>query len=453
MDRIILPEKVNRIIRRLREAGYEAYAVGGCVRDSLLGREPQDWDITTSATPYEVKSVFPHTVDTGIKHGTVTVLEGSGEDREAFEVTTYRIDGEYDDARHPREVTFTPDLREDLRRRDFTINAMAYSDETGLIDLFGGEEDLSRHLIRAVGVPEERFGEDALRIMRAVRFAAQLGYEVEEKTAAAAAALSPNLARISCERIMAELTKLLVSPHPDELRRMSELGITAVFLPEFDRCMETPQNNPHHCFGVGEHILHSLTAVRPDPVLRFAMLFHDIGKPECHTTDEEGIDHFHGHAAISADLADRILRRLKSDNATRREVVALVAAHGADLGETKAQLRKSIAEIGPGRFPLLLEVKAADAAAQSVFRREEKEAMLARWRTMYEEILASGDCLSLRDLAVKGNDLTAAGVPAGRGIGEILDRMLQDVLETPEHNRKELLLEKHVPKKPENTVF
>ena len=448
MDRINIQKKVNRIIRRLTEAGFEACAVGGCVRDSLLGRKPQDWDITTSAAPEEVKSVFPHTVDTGIKHGTVTVLEGIGEDREAFEVTTYRIDGEYDDARHPREVTFTPDLKEDLRRRDFTINAMAYSEETGLIDLFGGKEDLERKLIRAVGVPEERFGEDARRIMRAVRFAAQLGYEVEENTAAAAAALAPNLAKISCERIMAELTKLLVSPHPDELRRMSELGITAVFLPEFDHCMETPQNNPHHCYNVGEHILHSLMAVRPDPVLRFAMLFHDIGKPQCHTTDEEGIDHFHGHAEVSAKLADQILRRLKSDNATRREVVALVAAHGADLGETEAELRKSIAQIGPDRFPLLLEVKAADAAAQSDHRREEKEATLARWRAMYEEILARGDCLSLKDLAVKGDDLVAAGVPAGRKIGEILGRMLQDVLETPEHNRKEFLLERHVPKNP-----
>ena len=235
--RIALPEKVKYIIGTMAEAGYEAYAVGGCVRDCILGRTPDDWDITTSASPYQVKALFPHTIDTGIRHGTVTVMVG----REGFEVTTYRIDGVYEDGRHPREVAFTASLGEDLKRRDFTINAMAYNGQAGLVDLFGGMEDMERKVIRCVGNPAERFGEDALRMMRAVRFSAQLGYRIEEETAAAIKKLSPNLVLVSAERIQAELVKLATSPHPGNLRLAYETGITKVILPEFDACMETGQ--------------------------------------------------------------------------------------------------------------------------------------------------------------------------------------------------------------------
>ena len=276
MVMIQLPEKVKFIINTIMEAGYEAYAVGGCIRDSILGRIPDDWDITTSATPCQVKELFGRTIDTGLKHGTVTVML----DKEGFEVTTYRIDGVYEDNRHPKEVTFTASLIEDLKRRDFTINAMAYNDTVGLVDAFGGMEDIERKVIRCVGNPRERFMEDALRIMRAVRFSAQLGYQIEAETKEAIKELSQNLAHISAERIQTELVKLVISPHPEKLKVACETGITKVILPEFDVCMATEQNNPHHCYNVGEHILKSMEKIRPEKVLRLAMLFHDIGKPE-----------------------------------------------------------------------------------------------------------------------------------------------------------------------------
>ncbi|MBR5290579.1 MAG: CCA tRNA nucleotidyltransferase, partial [Erysipelotrichaceae bacterium] len=251
---IILPSKVKFIIDTIRQAGYEAYAVGGCVRDSILGREPDDWDITTSATPMQVKELFRRTIDTGIQHGTVTVML----DKDGFEVTTYRIDGKYEDSRHPKEVIFTPSLEEDLKRRDFTINAMAYNEEDGIIDLFGGMEDIKNKRICCVGDPMERFSEDALRIMRAVRFSAQLGYTIEKSTAAAIKELAPTLQNISAERIQVELVKLVTSPNPDFLRIAYEQGVTAVIMPEFDRVMETEQNNPHHCYSVGEHTLRAM---------------------------------------------------------------------------------------------------------------------------------------------------------------------------------------------------
>ncbi|MDE7250449.1 MAG: CCA tRNA nucleotidyltransferase, partial [Lachnospiraceae bacterium] len=286
-SRIKLPEKVKLIIQRITDAGFEAYAVGGCIRDSLLMRTPDDWDITTSADPFQVKAIFERTVDTGIKHGTVTVLMGG----EGFEVTTYRIDGEYEDGRHPREVVFTPSLEEDLKRRDFTINAMAYNEKDGLVDIFDGIGDIQRGVICCVGNPLERFSEDALRIMRAVRFSAQLGYRIDEQTKVAIRQLAPDLKRISAERIQTELVKLVMSPHPEYLRTAYELGITKVILPEFDACMQTPQNNPHHCFDVGGHILESMKVIPADRGLRLAMLFHDIGKPETVTVDKEGISH------------------------------------------------------------------------------------------------------------------------------------------------------------------
>ncbi|MBQ2641102.1 MAG: HD domain-containing protein, partial [Lachnospiraceae bacterium] len=410
-------------------------------RDSLLGREPNDWDITTSASPLQVKKLFARTVDTGLKHGTVTVLL----DREPYEVTTYRIDGDYLDGRHPSGVTFTRNLREDLQRRDFTINAMAYSDSRGLQDCFGGLADLEKGLIRAVGDPEKRFGEDALRIMRAVRFAAQLGYAVEEETLRAMKALAPTLSRISAERIAAELEKLLVSPHPEMIRMAWECGITAVVLPEFDRCMETTQNNPHHCYSVGEHTIHSLLQARQDRVLRLTMLLHDFGKPACKTTDDKGIDHFYGHPEKSAALANQILRRLKYDNDTRQAVVRLVRFHDRKVRLTKPGVRKAVMEIGVDLFPLFIEVKEADLYAQSMYQRQEKVEEMAEVRRLYEQILEAGDCLSLRDLAVSGDDLIAAGMKPGKEIGLVLQEMLRDVVDVPAHNDRDYLLQRYLP--------
>ena len=255
---IALPEKVKIIIRTLEDAGYEAYAVGGCVRDTILGRTPKDWDVTTSALPQEVKGLFAHTVDTGIQHGTVTVLM----DHEGFEVTTYRIDGIYEDARHPKEVIFTSDLAQDLQRRDFTVNAMAYNDRDGLVDLYNGQEDLAQGVIRCVGEAKARFEEDALRMMRAIRFAAQLGFRPEEDTYRAICDMAPLLAKISMERIQSEMMGILTSDHPGLFREVYRTGLSKVFLPEFDRMMGTPQNTPHHCFDVGEHTMQTVEHVQ-----------------------------------------------------------------------------------------------------------------------------------------------------------------------------------------------
>lgn len=433
---IELPEKVREIIAVIENAGYEAYAVGGCVRDSILGRKPDDWDITTSAKPDKIKKLFRRTVDTGIKHGTVTVLM----DKEGFEVTTYRIDGEYEDSRHPREVTFTSDVVEDLKRRDFTVNAMAYNDSRGLIDVFGGIQDIGKRVIRCVGNPRERFSEDALRMMRAVRFSAQLGYIIHEETKKAIGEMAENLKNISAERIQTELVKLLLSPHPDYLRVCYETGITRVILPEFDRCMATPQNNPHHVYSVGEHTLYSMQEIEADKVLRLTMLFHDVGKPETRTTDDTGVDHFYNHGTVGEDISKAVLRRLKFDNDTIYKVSRLVRYHDCDVHLSARGVRRAIYKIGEDIFPYLFAVKLADALAQSDYEREEKLNALSQLRGIYEKVLAAKECVSLKTLAVTGSDLIADGMAPGRELGEVLKQLLEVVLEEPERNNKEELL-------------
>lgn len=434
---IMLPEKVKYLINTLMEAGYEAYAVGGCIRDSILGREPDDWDITTSASPLLVKELFRRTVDTGLQHGTVTVLL----DQEGFEVTTYRIDGEYRDCRHPSSVTFTSELAEDLRRRDFTVNAMAYNDRIGLVDLFGGIEDINKKVIRCVGNPEERFQEDALRMMRAVRFSAQLGYQIEEETLAAVGKLSSNLKQISVERIQTELVKLVLSPHPEKLRIAYESGITKIILPEFDACMVMEQRNPHHCYSVGEHILRSMQEVKADRVLRLAMLFHDIGKPETLSVDEQGIYHFHGHPAVSEAMARSILRRLKFDNSTIDMVTGLVRYHDYEVPADAKSVRRALMEVGEALFPLLFYVKQADIRAQSNYMRREKEEKLQRVYQVYEQVMAERQCVSLKTLAVSGRDLIKeAGMQPGPSLGRLLKELLNLVIEDPAMNQRELLL-------------
>lgn len=438
MIKINLPEKVNIIIDCLQSHGYEAYAVGGCVRDSILGRVPQDWDITTSAKPEEVKALFSHTIDTGIQHGTVTVML----DHEGFEVTTYRIDGEYEDARHPKEVVFTSQLIEDLKRRDFTINAMAYNDRDGLVDAFDGIGDLERKVIRCVGNPMERFTEDALRILRAVRFAAQLSCTIEDKTKEAITNLAPNLARISAERIQVELVKLLVSPHPEMMRDIYELGISDVILPEFSLMMNTTQNNPYHIYTVGEHTLHSLVLVPADKVLRLTMLLHDVAKPACKYTHEDGVEHFYGHPQKGTEVARKILRRLKFDNDTTDKVCALVKIHDDRPELTPRSIRKAMFRHGLVQYPNLFAVKRADVGAQNPAGYEQKMEYIAEYERLYHQILEEKDCLSLKDLAVTGKDLIALGIQPGKGIGEILNKMLLDVLENPEYNQKEILLKR-----------
>ncbi|MDD3279129.1 MAG: CCA tRNA nucleotidyltransferase [Lachnospiraceae bacterium] len=435
--RIKLPASVNAVLDGLHAHGYEAYAVGGCVRDAVLGRKPDDWDITTSATPWEVKELFYRTVDTGLQHGTVTVLIGDA----AHEVTTYRIDGEYEDSRHPKEVTFTASLQEDLKRRDFTINAMAYNQESGLVDLYGGISDLQRKTIRCVGAPKERFGEDALRIFRALRFAAQLGFTIEKDTLEAIRELAPTLRQISAERIQVELTKMLVSPRPEYMEALYETGITAVILPEFDAMMKCEQHNPHHCYTVGMHTIVAMSQVEPDKVLRFTMLLHDMGKPACHTRSEDGIDHFKGHAVEGTETARKILRRLRFDNDTIHQVTTLVYWHDCRLEPSMKSARCMLNRIGAELFEKLLLVQRADTLAQSEWEREQKLQRIKNMGVCLQKVLEEGQCFSLKELAVTGQDLIAQGVAPGPKIGEVLQEMLMFVLEEPDRNQKEYLLQ------------
>lgn len=434
--RIELPDHVKFILHMLAENGYEGYAVGGCVRDALLGRIPQDWDITTNARPLQVKALFRRTIDTGLQHGTVTIML----DHTGYEVTTYRIDGEYEDGRHPKAVSFTGRLSDDLMRRDFTINAMAYNETDGLVDLFGGRADLEAGVIRCVGEPEERFTEDALRMMRAIRFSAQLGFSIEACTREAIWKLAPTIQRISAERIQTELLKTLTSTHPEEVRTFYETGLSSCFLPELDHMMETGQHNPHHCYSVGEHTLHSLSEVPPDKVLRLAMLLHDVAKPQCKTTDEAGVDHFHGHPAQGAQMARSILRRLKMDNETIARVTQLIRWHDDNPPLTERNVRRAICRVGEAQYPDIFAVKRADIRAQSDYQKEEKLRYVDEYEAVYRQILEKKQCLSIKDLAVDGSDLLAAGIPQGRAIGEKLQELLELVLEQPECNTREYLL-------------
>ena len=442
---ISVPEKVRSIISKLQDNGYEAYAVGGCVRDSYLGIKPHDWDITTNAYPERVRQLFRRTVDIGIKHGTVKVMIGN----DGYEITTYRIDGEYEDSRHPKEVTFTGDLKEDLRRRDFTINAMAYSEKTGLVDLFGGIEDLKAGVIRAVGDPEERFTEDALRMLRALRFGARFGFEIEENTKSAIKKLAPTLSKISAERIREEIEKLICSDNPDRLRDAYELGVTSVVFPEWDTMMKCEQNTPHHFTNVGDHTIVALEYVvknYPDisdednRVLRIATLLHDIAKPKCKTTGEDGVDHFKGHPIEGVPMAEAFLRRLKYDNDTLDKVKKLVRYHDERPRLTYPSVRKFITAAEVSNMENLMRLKYADLYAHTDYQWEDKIYQVETLDKMYRKIMEDGDCLSVKDLAVNGHDLMEAGIPAGPAIGEALGKLLDLVLNEPTLNDRDTLL-------------
>ena len=402
-----IPGNVERIIRTLNDHGYEAYAVGGCVRDTLLDRKPGDWDITTSARPQEVKELFRRTIDTGIQHGTVTVMM----DRTGYEVTTYRIDGEYEDGRHPKQVEFTSSLIEDLKRRDFTINAMAYSHETGIVDEFGGVEDLNAKTIRCVGDPMERFTEDALRILRAIRFSAQLDFTIEEQTWNAIRVLAPNIAKVSKERIQVELTKLLLSDHPEKIREVYETGISPYISENFDslnwKMAEIPTTLPKEKYVRWAGFLRCANAYDVNGTLMPQPIPSVTEVPE------------------SASRAVKILRDLKLDNDTIGRVKTLVSWSGVELPETPEAVRRAMSRMEAEVWDALMELN------------EYSEKIHA----LTEEIRTAGDCLDLKHLAVKGQDLIKAGVQPGKALGATLNQMLDDVLSHPDHNEKEYLLE------------
>lgn len=432
---IEIPANVKFIIERLEEAGFEAYAVGGCVRDSLLNRVPNDWDITTSAKPLETKALFKRTFDTGIKHGTISILLGD----EIYEVTTYRIDGEYEDARHPKEVTFTSKLKDDLLRRDFTINAMAYNPKRGLVDLYGGVQDLKDKIIRCVGNPYDRFSEDALRIMRAVRFAAQLDYSIAEETREAIKELAPTLSKISAERIQTELIKMMTSSHPEYIHMAYELGLTKVFMPEYDATVNCFQNNPHHMDTVEEHTLKVLKNTVSDKCLRLAALFHDFGKVATKTTDAKGIDHFYGHPDKSAEIARGIFKRLKFDKDTENRVCHMVEVHDWTIGAVAENMRRYVNRIGEEYFPDVFSLNKADVLGQ-VGDVDGKLKHIDELEAAYNVIKERGDCVSIKSLKVTGGNVIASGIPAGPEVGRILNALLEEVLEDPSKNEKNYLL-------------
>ncbi|GKX28565.1 polynucleotide adenylyltransferase [Vallitalea longa] len=435
--KIDMPYYAKKIIDELMENGYEAYLVGGCVRDSLIGKVPNDWDITTSALPNVVKKLFDKTIDTGLKHGTVTILM----DKHPIEVTTYRIDGEYEDNRRPSTVEFTNNLVEDLKRRDFTINAMAYNHKTGLVDVFNGIDDLEKGIIRCVGNPYERFNEDALRMLRAIRFSAQLGYIIDQKTRKDIIKCSSLIKNVSMERIQVELNKTLTSDNPKLFMETYKLELMKYILPEFVPCIGNPQNHPYHSYDIGEHILRSVSAIKADKTLRWTMLLHDIGKPRVKTTDESGIDHFYGHEKVSSEMAMSILKRLKFDNNTINKVVKLIKYHDITIKNSYKCIRRILKKIGHELFSDFLLVKKADVMSQNPDKLDDGLIMISNTKKIYEEIKANDQCISLKQLKVNGQDLINLGLAKGPEIGIILNKLLDMVIEDPNKNNKEQLIE------------
>ena len=418
--KLILPKSVQYIIKTLTAHGFEAYAVGGCVRDAVLGRKPDDWDITTSARPEQIKAVFPWTVDTGIAHGTVTVLYGGN----GYEVTTYRIDGEYEDSRHPKEVSFTASLKEDLRRRDFTINAMAYNEETGLVDEFGGMEDLEEKRICCVGAAEERFGEDALRILRGVRFAAQLGFTLEESTKDAMKRLAPTLSKISAERIQVELSKLLLSKYPEQIDDLVEYAIAPVIFPEYAGL--TPDKR--------QWIVKQLKRLETERQIslqqsRMNNSSKKIAKSEWLSLRWAAVLQF-----FMEEQVETVLRRLKYDNKTMHNVQGILKFREKPEEADPILIRKALCTMGESLFSMVIKFRYSQTEKKEAFER------LSHMLEMEQEILSRGDCVSLKELAVTGGDLMAIGCPRGKQIGRILNELLEIVLEDPEKNEKELLL-------------
>lgn len=429
-----IPAKVKEIMETLEGAGFEAWCVGGAVRDMLLGRTAEDWDVTTSALPQQVMDLFgPAAIPTGLQHGTVTVGGGRG-----VEVTTFRRDGDYLDNRHPDHVEFTSSLEEDLARRDFTVNAIAM-DLRGLIrDPFGGREDLKRGLLRAVRDPEERFREDALRIMRGLRFASRLGFSIEEKTDAAIRRCAPRLESIAVERLQVELMGLLRGDQVVEVL-LAYPDVLGVFLPEILPCVGFDQRTPYHCYDVWEHTARSVGAVPPEPILRYTMLLHDLGKPSTFTVDENGQGHFYGHGRESTRLAEIICDRLRLDRRSRDTILTLVEHHDMDLPFSEKAVRRCLARFGEETVRLLLEVKRGDNLAQAPEYRSRQE-LIRQWEQLLNMVLAQDACFSLKQLAVKGNDLTEIGL-SGPAVGRTLHQLLGLVMDEKLPNDRSLLLE------------
>lgn len=439
--KILLPENVNQIIKILNNNGFEAFAVGGCVRDSLLGLTPHDWDICTSAKPEDIKNCFKefNTFDSGIKHGTISIVIN----KEVFEVTTYRIDGEYTDNRHPESVTFTDDITKDLARRDFTINAMAYNDSHGLVDPFDGITDLKNKLIRCVRNPDERFTEDALRIIRALRFASCYNLSIEEQTSASILKNAYLLTNIAAERISAEFNRLICGDGAEAILN-NYRDVFAVFIPEIAPMFDYDQHTKHHNRDLWNHTTHSVASVEATPLLRITMLLHDLGKPKACKRDPDGTSHFKGHPKFSAEMAETILRRLRYPADFIEKCLKLIICHDVRFSGTKRQLKHVMNAIGADCVELLLKVQRADIMAQSGYKHQEKLEKLDFACKVFEEILAEQSCFTLKQLEINGNDLINLGITDGKQIGRILKFLLSFVIDEKIENNRTVLINKAI---------
>lgn len=430
-----IPSKAKTIITLLENAGFEAFCVGGAVRDSIMGLNPTDWDITTSASPDDTVKVFKDykTVDTGLKHGTLTVVI----DKTPFEVTTYRVDGDYNDNRHPENVHFTKKLSDDLSRRDFTVNALAYNDKTGLVDLYGGQEDIYNSIIKTVGNPSARFQEDGLRIMRALRFASVLGFTIESETAKAIHDNKDLLKNISAERLAVELSKLVCGKNAFNI--LTEYwDVLSVFIPEIKSAVGFKQYGKKHAYDVWEHICHTVDTIPQDKILRLTMFLHDLGKIPTHKLDENGNSTFKNHATIGGDMAREILTRLRFDKKTINRVSFLVANHDFEPPLSKTDLKKHLKNKTVDDIKTLLTIKKSDRGALSESYRDiskESEQCL-KW---LDEIEKNNECCKIAQLAITGDDLKKKGLK-GEDIGKALDTLLDAVIEGKLQNKKEDLL-------------
>jgi tRNA nucleotidyltransferase (CCA-adding enzyme) len=434
-----IPTDANELIHTLQKNGHSAYVVGGCVRDSVLGRIPHDWDICTSATPSEMLEIFKdrRIIETGLQHGTVTVVVNN----EPYEITTFRIDGNYSDNRRPDNVTFTDSLREDLKRRDFTINAMAYNDEEGLIDPFHGMEDINHRKIDCVGSAKDRFSEDTLRILRAIRFAAQLDFVISPDTDWEIHRQYKSLENISIERINSEFCKI-ASSDTFCIQLLLYNDVFSLFIPELKNMIDFPQNNPYHEYDVFDHTIHALERCdSKDLTVRLAVLFHDFGKTHCYQDGEDGIRHFKGHGKVSAEMTDWIMKCLKFDNKMRNNVVELVYYHDATFEVGKKYIKRWLNKIGVKQFKRLLEVRKADIKGQKAEYEKERIEKINNIEKILEEVLQEQECFSLKNLAVNGNDLIEMGYKSGKELGKTLNLLLQMVIDGDCPNDKEKLLQ------------
>ena len=435
---IEIPNSAQVVLNILNENNYEAYIVGGCVRDALLGLTPHDWDICTSATPEQMLECFKNykTIETGLKHGTITVLV----DNEPFEVTTYRIDGKYSDNRHPDEVVFVTDLKKDLSRRDITINAMAYNPVNGLIDYFNGLEDLKNQTIRCVGNPDNRFNEDALRIMRVLRFASTYGFNIDAKTSDSLNRNKKLLHNIAVERIQKELCRLIAGKGAEQIL-LDYKEIIGEIIPELQLCFNFEQNNKHHIYDVYTHMIKALSSYKGNDVyVTLALFLHDIGKPHCYFENETG-GHFNGHGVVSYDIVKDILTKMKFDNETIKTVSELVLYHDSNIVPEKRAIRRWLNKIGETQFRRLLEVRQCDILAHSKTHQSVNLETLNSIYVALGNVIAEDSCFQIKDLDINGNDLIAIGIPQGPEIGNLLNYLLELIIDEKIENKKDILLQ------------